>query len=105
MKKYQMVTDEKGKRHKLIILNGAKGYEVRFPAACTGCHETNEGYEYAGTAFHEKHRIHIGSGCHECGYRGFVIRREWVPLNGKEFEKSCAAYAPAGAVSEVDGYW
>jgi hypothetical protein len=103
-KKYKMVTDENGKRHKLIIFNGAKGYEIRFPASCSGCHETDEGHEFPGTQRHPVHGVALGGGCDECGYRGFVIRYEWVPLNGVEFEKSCLA-SPSGARSEVDGYW
>ncbi|SFV31422.1 hypothetical protein SAMN05216456_1336 [Devosia crocina] len=39
---------------------------------CTGCHETNEGYETGHYAYSDVLKCYIGIGCSECGGLGAV---------------------------------
>lgn len=40
--------------------------------SCTGCHETNEGYETGHYPYSEIFKCHLGFGCSECGGIGAV---------------------------------
>jgi hypothetical protein len=40
--------------------------------SCSGCHETNEGYETGWYPYSEIFQCHLGSGCHECGGIGVI---------------------------------
>lgn len=83
--KYRMHVerDESGKvvwRARIITLDGVEGIEVKRYESCSGCCESNEGYPPTGAEFHPRHRIPLGLGCPECGYHGFRLHRDWVPL-------------------------
>lgn len=43
--------------------------------SCSGCHETNEGYETGHYPYSPVYQCHVGSGCHECGGIGVT----WEP--------------------------
>jgi len=45
-------------------------FEHGYWRSCSGCHETDEGYETG--PYSEALRCHLGSGCHECGGIGAV---------------------------------
>ena len=45
---------------------------VGYWKSCSGCHETNEGYETGHYPYSEVFQCHVGSGCSECGGIGVV---------------------------------
>lgn len=53
--------------------------------SCSGCHETNEGYEFEGTEY-DKNGIALGLGCEECGYHGKVREVMWLPHFDKDID-------------------
>lgn len=65
--------------------------------ACSGCHETNQGYETGLFPYSETFKCHLGSGCTECGGLGAI----WFEIpTVAELEQP--ADAAQGAVA--DGY-
>lgn len=57
---------------------------------CTGCHETNEGYETGDYPFSLAFGCYVGGGCSECGGLGAVW--EYISEAGlKEMERSLAS--------------
>ena len=46
--------------------------------SCSGCHETDEGYELQG-AERDQNGVVLGCGCSECGYTGKVRVVMWTP--------------------------
>jgi len=68
------------------LIDGVPHIFINYVSSCSGCHETNEGYEIYQNgkpiyAYDEKNRIFLGSGCHECGYTGKRRHRFWMPEN------------------------
>lgn len=51
---------------------------VTWTVPCSGCHETIDGHEMAGTQY-DKNGVVLGAGCHECGYTGKRREIVWLP--------------------------
>lgn len=87
-KKFSYCKDDEGIRRRVYRHHGFNGYWTRWTQACSGCHETIDGYE-SGNMWDDKLKCYIGWGCSECGYTG-KRRIEWfVPFNQKGFEAYC----------------
>jgi hypothetical protein len=70
------------KKRVLVVLNhGIEGFVIQGTESCSGCYEPGE---YGAFEEHypwdRKAQCRIGSGCHECGYRGKVRFRYWMPF-------------------------
>lgn len=74
------------RRRRYAIIKSDVGYwEVcslhTYTDSCSGCLESGD---YGGNLhrykFDQKARIHIGSGCHECGYHGKVRNSIYIAL-------------------------
>jgi len=59
-----------GDRFRVVQMDGADGYVVRWTAACSGCSDDRENVS-----------CDVGSGCSECGYTGKRRDSFWVPLD------------------------
>jgi len=66
------------RRKKYRVIDGEVCNLHSWTQSCSGCHETNEGYNYPGTIF-DKNNIALGSGCSECGHQGKVRVLMWFP--------------------------
>lgn len=66
--------------------------------SCTGCHETNEGYETGYYPYSKLFGCHVGSGCSECGGLGVV----WEYWSKEDLEAMLEDDAPtlSDAVAE-----
>lgn len=83
--------DLDGNRHRVVIVNGMDGFEVRYTTSCSGCFEPGEcGALAHHYIFDSKAGCHIGSGCHECGYTGKRARTYWVPFDYADAASLCA---------------
>ena len=84
--RYKPIPGSVGKRVRVVMHLGFEGFVVRFTDSCSGCFEAGD---YMGNAhyydYDDKAQCHVGSGCHECGYRGKVRRREWVPFDHEAY--------------------
>jgi hypothetical protein len=72
------------RRKNYCVIDGRVCELAEWVESCSGCHETNEGYELPGTKF-DANGIALGSGCHECGYQGKVKTAMWMPIDGDEW--------------------
>lgn len=72
------------RRKNYCVIEGRVCELAEWVESCSGCHETNEGYEYPGTKY-DANGIALGSGCHECGYQGKVKTATWIPIDGEEW--------------------
>lgn len=61
--------------------------------SCTGCHETNEGYETGHYSYSTMFGCHVGHGCRECGGLGVV----WEYWSGSALEAMARGDEPAAA--------
>jgi hypothetical protein len=61
----------RGRINTVIKEEGSNGAACGWQA-CTGCHETNEGYETGDYSFSKTFGCYVGSGCSECGGLGVV---------------------------------
>ena len=85
--KRKYIKDEEGKRRLLYNHLGFDGYWDVFTTACSGCHETLDGYELPYAKWDDKIRRYIGFGCSECGYTGKRRVKWFCPLDREGFEK------------------
>ncbi|KWI69646.1 hypothetical protein [Burkholderia ubonensis] len=67
-----------------------------FWRSCSGCHETNEGYETGHYPYSKVLKCHLGGGCSECGGIGAVWDDTDYEAMGRAFEQSLAATERAG---------
>lgn len=93
VKKYRMHTivdedDGTKTRVRIVELRGFDGYVIKFPRSCTGCYESEDGHPVGSYPIHPKHRVHIGSGCKECHYRGWYMDTEWMPIDYDAWSKA-----------------
>lgn len=65
----------------VVEFRGHEGYIARWTASCSGCHETNEGYETGLYPYDKKAQCYVGAGCHECGYTGKRREAMWIPFD------------------------
>jgi hypothetical protein len=78
-----MVDMGDGKLTRVMVVEnrGHDGYVVRWTQSCSGCHETNEGYETGLYPYDEKAQCYVGAGCSECGYTGKRRMEWWIPFD------------------------
>lgn len=70
--------DADGSLHKVVPLDGADHFVVRWTDSCSGCCELGECMENAKYYdYDDKAGCYLGAGCHECGFTG-KRRREWL---------------------------
>lgn len=48
--------------------------------SCSGCRETEDGYNVGAYPWDAKAGCYVGGGCEECGYTGKRRTREWMPV-------------------------
>lgn len=68
------------RRRKWFLYDGDVCYDGKWTQACSGCYEGGGEYSHLNKYYQydEKLKIHIGSGCEECGYTG--KRRQSYPI-------------------------
>ncbi len=74
--------DLDGDRHRVVVVDGRDGFNVRVTTSCSGCYEPGEycGMEYL-YPYDSKAGCRMGNGCHECGYTGKRRQWNWVPFD------------------------
>lgn len=77
-----------GRRVRVVLFRGVRGYLVRWVDSCSGCYETEDGHAVGTYAYDRVNRCAIGMGCDECGHTGKRRRSAWVPLNPRDYEKA-----------------
>lgn len=65
-----------------------------FWRSCTGCHETNEGYETGWYPYSSEFKCYLGGGCSECGGIGAI----WDTTDYEDF----ANYLASKSISEFE---
>lgn len=74
---YKMRRDERGKLHKVVVVQGIEGYIERWTSHCSGCTEVGDyGHTYGS------------AGCEECGYTGKRRREWWEPFDWNDIPPS-----------------
>lgn len=87
-RRYRTIDLGDGEKTRVLVVEfrGHDGHIVRWTQACSGCHETNEGYETGYYPYDKKAQCYVGAGCGECGYTGKRRREEWVPFDPRAYD-------------------
>jgi hypothetical protein len=86
-----------GRRVRVVLFRGVRGFVVRWVDSCSGCYETEDGHA-VGYYPRDANGVTLGAGCDECGHTGKRRRSAWVPFNPRDYER---AFPPETAPARV----